>query len=269
MSDAESIDAEIKRLERDKKIEELRQLKSGWTKWATPATMLALLPFLIGFGAWALSELRLYSNQEVFRQLEREKQSLIAEKAALQGEKTGLNIEIQTLIQLKQHYGEEAEKAEALRNEVQGRLDELRALAEKRQAQVDANYLKARFARDEADYALSHIDVGQAEEKLDEFRRAVEGMPADLAAKLRGVVSDYELAVDMIDASTETLVMSGEALDLLPASDWARRFESRPSGYFIPGRQIMIADPGPEASYYDVDRGRLLTDEEARNLSRS
>jgi hypothetical protein len=268
MSDTESIDAEIKRLERDKKLEELRQLRSGWTKWATPATILALLPFLVGFGAWALSEFRLYSNQEVFRQLEREKQALISEKTALQTEKTGLNIEIQTLVELKQHFAEETRRAEEQRDNVQRQLDELRVQDQKRQAKVDANYLKARFARDAADYALGHVDVGQAKEKLDDFRRVVEGMPAEVADGLRAVVRDYELAVDMIDASTETLVMSGEALDLLPASEWARNFHSRPSGYFIQGRQIMIANPGPEASYYDVDRGRLLTDEEASNLSR-
>jgi hypothetical protein len=48
---SDQLELEIKRLERDKRLEEIRQLRaSGRRQWITPTALAAVLPLLAGLG---------------------------------------------------------------------------------------------------------------------------------------------------------------------------------------------------------------------------
>ena len=135
------VEMEIKQLERDKLAEEIRQLKaSGKRQWITPAALTGLIPILAGLGIWLANEMKQYN--EGYAALG-QRDALQAEKAELQRQKDSLNTEITTLLALKSHYAQEAK--------------DLQAKVEERQKQLDEAYLRARFAGEEARYALSHV----------------------------------------------------------------------------------------------------------------
>ena len=227
----DQLDIELRRLERDKRIEEIRQLKArGRAQWITPAALAAMIPLLAGFGIWVVGEIKQYN--EGYRALQ-EVDRLAAEKDALQEQKNDLNIEVSTLLDLKRHYAEQA-------SEQQARFEE-------RQQQLDATYARARFAAAEAGYALGHIDgLGPAGQILER----------------------HGLAVEMIGISERTLAAFGDALEIVPVSDWAAELSYMPSGSIAAGRNVMISQSrrgdGHSQRYYDVDEGRFLSESEAQ-----
>lgn len=263
--DTLGLDAEIKRLDRDKKLEELRQLKtagSPWTRWLTPTFLIAAIPLLAAFGAWMMKEFELYSNQEAFRQLQAEKAALIALKTDLEVQKTSLNIEIQTLLLQK---GDYASQTAAVRDELaalQRRLDE-------QQAGFDVAYLKSRFTNVEATYALGHVSVEEEKARLDALKADLDRLPADLITKFRNALGAFDLHLTIVDISKQILAESNEALKLFPVSEWTHTLEPRPEGYFAPERRIMISNAGTDdVAYYDVDEGRYLSEAEVVGFSR-
>jgi hypothetical protein len=53
------IERQIKELERDKRLEEIKQLRAdAKTRWITPAFLIALLPILGTFGWWGVEQLK-------------------------------------------------------------------------------------------------------------------------------------------------------------------------------------------------------------------
>jgi len=149
----------------------------------------------------------------------------------------------------------------------QARLAEART--EERQKQLDETYVRARWASEETLYALSHLR-GLGPAPGDSDLRALEswaGSESQVSARtLRDLIERYRMTIDMIDHSEDTLQALGETLQLIPASDWARNLEYRPSGYFeVRPNIMMLRGPGSENEFdrlYDVDAGRFLTEDE-------
>jgi hypothetical protein len=247
-----NVEAEIKQLEREKLAEEIRQLKaSGKRQWITPAALTGLIPILAGLGIWLANEMKQYN--EGFQALG-QRDALQVEKAELQTEKDSLNQEIETLLALKNDYVEQAR--------------ELRARVVERQKQLDESYLRARFASEEARYALSHVEgMGPRLERgdLDRLKAGLGDSSAGTAAELGRVFELYALSSDMIEVTQETLGAFSKALDQVPVSEWARELQPMPSGW-LNGRDVMVAQKGDgsEPRYYDIDEGRFLTAEESR-----
>lgn len=252
---SDDLEIELRRLERDKRIEEIRQLKSrGRAQWITPAALAAMLPLLAGLGIWMVGEIKQYN--EGYRALQ-EVDRLAAEKDALQEQKNNLNIEVSTLLDLKRHYAEQA--------------NELQAKFEERQQQLDATYARARFAAAEARYALGHIEgLGPAPDAaaLAALRQQMDNLPPEVAETLDRILERYGLAVDMIELSEKTLAAFGDTLELVPVSAWAAELEYMPSGSIAAGRNVMISQArrGDDHSrrYYDVDEGRFLLESEVQ-----
>jgi hypothetical protein len=249
----DQLDIELRRLERDKRIEEIRQLKArGRAQWITPAALAAMIPLLAGFGIWVVGEIKQYN--EGYRALQ-EVDRLAAEKDALQEQKNDLNIEVSTLLDLKRHYAEQA--------------SELQARFEERQQQLDATYARARFAAAEAGYALGHIEgLGPAPDAaaLAALRQHRDDLPPEVAETLGQFLERYGLAVEMIGISEKTLAAFGAALEIVPVSDWAAELSYMPSGSIAAGRNVMISQTGrrdgQSPRYYDVDEGRFLSESE-------
>lgn len=104
----DEIDRQIKKLELDRRVEEVKQLRDkAKLSWITPAVVLALLPVIGGLLLWGYSELKQYS--EGFQALT-ERDKLKQEKLELERYKNSLNIEISTLVDLKNHYEKEASR---------------------------------------------------------------------------------------------------------------------------------------------------------------
>jgi hypothetical protein len=248
----EQLEIEIKRLERDKRIEEIKQIKaSGRTRWITPTALAILLPMLAGFGLWVVNELKQYS--EGYQAL-RERDTLISESQNLQRQKNSLNIEVTALLALKKHY---AEQAKAFQVE-----------SEERQKVLDTTYVRARFATAETSYALSHIEgmgPGPDRSALKKIKNDLAGLPNEVARQLREIIDRYTFAVDMIDVSQRTLEAFRATLGLITASDWAVKLEAVPSGYAIKDRNIMILRSRQGIRYYDVDEGRFISEEEIKS----
>ena len=119
----DDIDRRIKELERETREEELRQLKANAkVRWITPTAIAALLPLLAGFGLWVVNEAKQYSEGH---QALKDKARLELEKETLQKQKDSLNLEIPTLLKLKEHYAEQAkqyqEQAKRLREDVEAK----------------------------------------------------------------------------------------------------------------------------------------------------
>lgn len=250
----DDLDLDIKRLERDKRIEEIRQLRaSGRTSWITPTALAALLPLLAGFGVWIIGELKQFN--EGYAALA-ERDQLRVEKESLQRQKDSLNIEVATLLSLKSHYADQAK--------------ELQARFAARQEALDRIYLRARFASDEASYALDHLTAmgrGLDRVTLDRLGMDIGVLPAPSAENARRIIDDYKLARDIVPISQQTLAVLRETLKLIPASDWTAELKSMPSGAILANRKIMVQQGKrgntPFERYYDVDEGRFLAENEA------
>ena len=130
------IERQIKELERDKRVEEIRQLReSAKTRWITPTALALLLPLLATFGVWIVGELKQYSK--AYQALE-QRDALKEEKDALQSQKDSLNLEILTLLGQKEHYANEAQR---LQRETAAKQD----VIEKKQDVLDKTYLRGVF----------------------------------------------------------------------------------------------------------------------------
>ena len=248
------IDRQLKQLELDKRTEELRQLRgNSRIRWITPTALAALLPLLAGFGIWVVGEFKQYS--EGYRALA-ERDALRAERTTLQQQKDSLNIEVATLLQLKSHYAQEAER---LRNETVAKQDA-----------IDKNYLRARFTSSEALYALDLIKgLGPppAEGTLDKLRADAKQLPAASLKVLDDVLQRHRQSAELLQISRELMTEFDSTLKLMPASEWTRDFQPTLSGQFGGNRKLMVKQQrGNPALYYDVQLGRQLTTAEAEAL---
>lgn len=102
------IDLQIKALERDKRLEEIKQLRTKAKRsWITPTAIAALLPLIGTLCLWIYGEAKQFS--EGYRAVE-ERDQLKEDKLSLERKKNSLNIEIGTLVALKTHYASEAKQ---------------------------------------------------------------------------------------------------------------------------------------------------------------
>ncbi|WP_315837753.1 hypothetical protein [Bradyrhizobium prioriisuperbiae] len=247
----DNLDHLIKELERETREEELRQLKANAkVRWITPTVMAALLPLLAGFGIWVLGEIKQYS--EGYRAL-KDKAGLERDKEALLKQKDSLNIEIGTLLKLKEHYAEQA-----------GRLGQE---VEAKQEIMDKTYLRAVFLGSEFEYALGHIkglEPGPDRKALDAIKVDIMTLPKESAARLAKLLQRYDLMGTIINASRGSADLFQQAVRLIPASGWATRLRPMPSGSILPGRNVMFSDGPDGRRYYDITEGRFLTKDEAK-----
>ncbi|BEU03239.1 hypothetical protein OAG1_20390 [Agarivorans sp. OAG1] len=252
MDAQDDIERQIKELERDKRLEEIRQLRaSAKTRWITPTALAALLPLLAGFGIWIVGELKQYN--EGYKALA-ERDALRREKDALQQQKDSLNIEVSTLLQLKAHYADEAERLQ-------------RDTAAKQEA-IDKTYLRGVFTSAEALYALDHIKgMGPPldENTLERVRGEIKQLPNETAHIVDDVLQRYEMSLVVIGISRDVISEFENTLKLIPASEWTRELQSMPTGAIVPDRKIMILQKGDQQQYYDVTEERFLNIEEAEH----
>jgi hypothetical protein len=248
------IDRQLRQLELDKRMEELRQLRANSRiRWITPAALAALLPLLAGLGVWIVGEVKQYG--EGYRALS-ERDALRAERANLQQQKDSLNIEVATLLQLKTHYAQEAER---LRNETVTKQDA-----------IDKNYLRALFTSSEALYALDLIKgMGPppAEGAIDKLRAEAKQLPAASVKVLDDLLQRYRQSDELMQISRELMAEFNSTLKLMPASEWTHGFQPTLTGQMGGNRKIMIKEQrGNPTLYYDVQLGRQLTPAEAEAL---
>lgn len=250
MDSQDDIERQIKELERDKRLEEIKQLRAGAkTRWVTPTVMVALLPLLAGFGVWIFGEVKQYN--EGYRALA-ERDVLMREKDALQRQKDSLNIEVATLLQLKTHYADETERLQ-------------RDTAAKQNA-IDKTYLRAVFTSGEALYALDHLKSMGAppdRNKLRRIREDIKHLPKGTATTVEDVLQRDQFSHDIVEITRRVIAEFQNTLKLIPASEWTRQLQGMPEGSVIPDRKIMISKAGAQKQYYDVTDGRFLTKEEA------
>lgn len=252
MDAQDDIERQIKELERDKRLEEIKQLRaSAKARWITPTALVALLPLFAGFGVWIIGELKQYN--EGYKALA-ERDALKREKDTLQKQKDSLNIEVSTLLQLKAHYADEAER--------------LRRDTAAQQAAIDKTYLRGVFTSAEALYALDHVKgMGPPPDKntLRRVREDIKQLPKETAHSAGDVLQRYEMSLLVIGISRDVISEFENTLKLFPASEWTRKFQSMPTGAVVQGRKIMISQKGAQRQYYDVTEGRFLTTEEAEH----
>jgi len=252
MDPQDDIERQIKELERDKRIEEIRQLQaSGKTRWIAPTALAALLPLLAGFGVWVVGELKQYN--EGYKALA-ERDVLKREKNALQEQKDSLNIEVSTLLQLKAHYADEAER--------------LRRDTAAKQEAIDKTYLRGAFTSAEALYALDHIKgMGPPpdENALKRVREEIKQLPTETTSTVEDILQRYEMSLLVVGISREVISEFENTLNLIPASEWTRKLRSMPTGAIVQGRKIMFSQKGDQRQYYDVTEGRFLTTKEAEH----
>ena len=248
---ADDLDRNLKELERDKREEELRQLKANArVRWVTPTAIAALLPLAAGFGLWVVKEVKQYGAG--YRALE-EVEALRKEKEALERQKNGLNVEIGTLLQLKQHYAEQA--------------SQLRVDVEAKQEAVDKAYLRAVFYGSEMVYTLDHVGPPPADDKgMDALRAEAKSLPNGAAEKLSAVLGRYRDMEVVIKMARDSSVAYNKAINLLPASAWAKQLDPMPTGSVISNRQVMLSGPPGERRFYDVKEGRFLTRDETKDV---
>jgi hypothetical protein len=245
------IERQIKELERDKRLEEIRQLRaSAKTRWITPAALAALLPLLAGFGVWIVAELKQYN--EGYQALA-ERDALRREKDALQRQKDSLNIEVSTLLQLKSYYADEAQR---LQRDTVAKQDVL-----------DKTYLRGAFTMGEALYALDHIKglgPGPDRNALQRLRTDAKQLPEQAGTTINDVLQRYELSMELIGITRQIISEFDSTLKVIPASEWTRALQGMPEGSVLSGRKIMVLQEKSAAPrYYDVGAGRFLTKEES------
>jgi hypothetical protein len=259
----DDLDRRLKELELDKRREELRQLKASakvtWvSSWVTPAVVLALIPLLGGLGLWAIAEVKQYSA--AYRALD-QKAQLEQEKQALLVEKSGLNTEIAALVLTKKDY---AAQAKQLKLDV----DSKQKAMDRNQEAMDRAYLRAVASNAEIVYALGHVIEGAGPDKkaLEAVKAGLASLPPESRTATQQLLHHHELASNIIAIAQSVARPYGEALKLIPASDWARKLQPHPSGYFLPNREIMSGRFDDGLRYYDAVQGRFLTDEEAKAI---
>jgi hypothetical protein len=146
------IERQIKELERDKRLEEIKQLRAdAKTRWITPAFLIALLPILGTFMWWIFEQAKDYS--EVY-QKGKAVGALSLEKEALKREKDSLNIEISKLFGQRSYYADEAERLQQETRRLQREAERLQLVMVAKQDVLDKMYLRGTYAMREAQYAL-------------------------------------------------------------------------------------------------------------------
>lgn len=255
METLEDLERQIKELERDKRIEEIKQLRAGAkARWITPTALAALLPLCAGFGLWIVGELKQYN--EGFQALA-ERNALRQEKETLQKQKDSLNIEVSTLLQLKAHYAEQAER--------------LQRDTEAKQETINQTYLSGVFTSTEALYALDHIQgMGPPpnESALNKLNQEFQKLPGETAQVANEVLQRCKMSLEVVKISREVISEFNNAMKVIPAADWTRELQALPTGAIVSGKKIMILQKDDKQRYYDVDAGRYLTEEESKQVSR-
>lgn len=186
MHSQDNIEHQIKELERDKRIEEIKQLRTkGKRSWITPTVITALLPLLGAFFLWVYGEAKQFN--EGFKALQ-ERDQLKTEKHELEQQKANLNIEISTLRDLKNHYEDEA-----------GRLRREQGNLRKENVTLSADRKKLRQQRDEI--LQQQKLLGAEYEKLTILLKDLvdtPGLPISLRVKLVQKIRLGNLGIDTV-----------------------------------------------------------------------
>ena len=250
------LELELRRLERDKQLEEIKQLRSSrTTQWITPAALATLVPLLAGLAVWIFGELK--QLNEGYRALGAV-QTLEKDRAALEERKNGLNLEVMALIAQKTDYLAQA-------NQLKTEAEQLRAASVARQEALDRLYLRAKFAAAETTYALTHIrglGEGPSRSQLAALRPQLNSLPEEASKSINEVIERYQFSMEIVEITEKTLQPLTQAVEAIPASAWTHELQPMPAGAVLANRNIMITSDHRRG--YDVDASRWLTAEEAK-----
>jgi hypothetical protein len=236
------IERQIQELERDKRLEEIKQLRAERRRAGSrPAFFIALLPLLGTFGLGIFEEFKQYNKGT---QALAERDALRQEKDDLQG-----HIEVDALLQLKKHYVDESQ-----------RLERETAL---KQYVLNTTYLRSVYEMGEAKYALG-LRAGERldDNALEQLKADAKQLPAQSGDTFDRVLADYNHSEFVIGTALEIISKFESAMKLVPASDRTRalRYETGVLG----SQKVLVLREGVETPrYYDVDKGRYLTKEES------
>jgi hypothetical protein len=208
--------------------------------------LVALLPVLGTLGWWIIEEFKKYNEAY---QAQAEVGALRQEKNDLQRQKDSLNIEVDTLLQLKKHYADETQRLQ-------------RDTATK-QYVLNTTYLRGVFEMGEALYALDLIKGMRRpdDNALQQLQSDAKQLLAQSGRTFDDVLNLYDLSMKLIDITRGIISEFDNTLKLVPASDWTRALRwNQPGGSVLRGRKILVLWEGGKASrFYDVDKGRYLT----------
>lgn len=249
MADTPDPESEIRRLERERLEEELRQLRArGRAQWVAPATILALIPLVAGFGLFVWTEVRaltpLYQRVADAEAILAENDALEAEIAALKERRANLNVEITSLIAQYGFYVEQAR--------------ELQARFEARERDVELAWTRTRYAVGEMSYTLSHVRGLGAPPDLDTLRETLASLDPAVRAGVDEVFSGYGLCREIVAIAEDNVDWFERTLALLPVPERIARLRYEPS----PMQNVLTWPAGLPEDYYDVEAGRFLTPEE-------
>jgi hypothetical protein len=257
------LDLEIKQLERDKKAAELANLRAGEKpRWVTPAILLALIPIVGTFSGWGWNEVMKY----------RADYGASAQVKELENQSSRINIEIQTLLSWKRDLQDELkssqERLKAAQDQLkiaEGQFSDLQAKIDVKQEQIDKAYLRSKFANAEVAYAIAHLSPaaqGMGQAGLEELTRTLDQLPAETSRRITRFIARYRSIGDIVNFSQRLTASANEAVQSIPAGEWAQKFRPMPTGSIIQSRRIMERQDGDASTYYDVDRGEHLTAEQ-------
>lgn len=249
------IERDLKRLQRDRLAEELRQMRGRTlAQWITPATLLALVPLASGFGLYIWGEVRaftaLHRENAALRDENARARDILARNAALQAEldaletrRSTLNVEIAALLGQSAHWRDEARDLEA------------RFLA--READLVRAWTTAALASGEMRYALSHLgglpDIAEARASL-----LAGTVGTDLAGPARALAERTELQ-DMIGGIAVRIAAGLDtALATLPVPARIARLTYQPDTLPLMGPGLLVWPAGDPREVYDVPLGRFL-----------
>lgn len=257
MTESEDIELEIKRLERQRLQEELRQLRTrNVTQWITPATLLALVPLATGFGVFVWNEVKEYTSAAqklaAAEAILQRNDDLEAQLAGLEARRAQLNTEITSLIAQYGFYLDQAR--------------EFQARFEAREHDVERAWTGITYAAGEMGYTLSHVRGLGPEPDLEALRDGVEALPPEFRGALSDRLQRYEttqrerneMTQLIIGIAEDNLGLFDEILDLLPVPERVARLAYRPT----PMGKVLAWPPDAPEDIYDIGLGRFLTDEE-------
>lgn len=245
MADTPDPESDIRRLERERLEEELRQLRArGRAQWVAPATILAMIPLAAGFGLFVWNEIKamtpLYDRVARADAILAENDALAAEVAALEQRRANLNVEITSLIAQYGFYVEQAR--------------DLQARFEAREQDVERAWTQTRYAVGELTYTLSHVRGYGDRPDFDALRLAIAPLAPEPRRDLDAALRGYGLCLEIVDIADGGVDLFERTLALLPVPDRIARLRADPS---MPNLLVWPVE-APE-DVYDVEAGRFLT----------
>jgi hypothetical protein len=101
---------------------------------------------------------------------------------------------------------------------------------------------------------------------LEQLRADAKQLPAQSGDTFERVMASYDFSETLIGSTREIISEFENTLKLIPASDWTRalRYEGIGGGGKLRAKVLVLREGGEPERYYDVEKGRYLTEEESK-----